>query len=143
MAELYDGLRSRLIEDAPTAAILATHAPATGPSTKAVFWGLRPQGSSVPAITLHLVSDPRPQHLKGLDGARGTRVQLDAWASTHSEASALAQAAIGALQPPADVAGKRFATSSIDGQRGATEATAAGLILHRQSVDLLVWHVGN
>ncbi|AMK19333.1 tail completion protein gp17 [Sphingobium sp. MI1205] len=131
--DFHAGLRARLLADSGVAAIVGTR----------VSWLERPQGAALPAITLQVISDPRPQHLKGLDGARGTRVQLDCWAASFAQALALARAAIATLQPPTTIEGKKFGNARIDGQRDLGETAAGGAFVHRQSVDLFIWHVGD
>lgn len=60
----------------------------TSAGTK-VYWGIVPQGAAPPYVRLQTISDPRPEHLTGYDGARQTRVQADAFASTYGEARAI------------------------------------------------------
>ena len=129
MPDFHAGVRSRLISAATAAG-------------SRVSWVDRPQLSALPAVTLTTVSDGRPQHLKGLDGARGTRVQIDCWAATYSVALTLARACIAALQPPATVSGKKFGQATIEGQRDLGE-DVTGTFVHRQTIDLTIWHVGD
>lgn len=129
MPDFQAGVRSRLIVAATAAG-------------SRIYWVERPQTSALSAVTLQIISDGRPQHLKGLDGARGTRVQVDCWASTYAAALALARACIAALQPPATVSGKRFGNAQVDGQRDLGE-DVNGTFVHRQSIDLIIWHVGD
>jgi len=129
MPDFQAGVRSRLIAAATSAG-------------SRIYWVERPQLSALPAVTLQTISDPRPQHLKGLDGARPTRVQVDCWAATYAVALALARACIGALQPPTILAGKKFGQATIEGQRDLGE-DQNGTLIHRQSVDLIIWHVGD
>ena len=130
--DLQSGLRARLLAAGPVAAAVGTR----------VSWVTRPQSTGVPAITLQTISDARPEHLKGLDSARETRVQLDCWAATYASALSLARACIAALSGPATISGKRFGNTRVDGQRDLGE-DVNGTFLHRQSVDLLIWHVGD
>lgn len=129
MPDMQAALRTRLV-NAGTAA-----------GTR-VYWVERPQSSVLPAITLQTIFDGRPQHLKGLEGARSTRVQVDCWATTYAAALAMARACIAALQPPATVSGKQFGNSQIDGQRDLGE-DVSGTFVHRQSIDFIVRHVGD
>lgn len=131
--DFQTGVRARLLADATVAAIIGAR----------VDWVERPQKSALPAISLQTISDPRPLHLKGMDGARSTRVQCDCWAATYAAALALARAVIAALSPPATISGKKFGHAQVDSQRDLGEALADGSFVHRQSVDFLVWHVGD
>jgi hypothetical protein len=125
-------MRTRLLEDATVAGFVGTK----------VTWVDRPQTTNLPAIVLQTISDPRPAHLKGFDGARMTRVQLDVFASKHLTGLQIAQAAIAALKDPADIDGKQFGPTLVDSQRDLSEEVS-GTLVHRQSVDLLVWHEGD
>lgn len=137
--QFHEGITFRLLNSASVTDIVG----------RRVNWGERPQGEPLPALTLQVVSDPRPSHLKGLDGARSTRVQADCWAETLLQALALARAVIATLQPPAAVDGKKFGNARVDGQRDLGETVgsgnaslSSGTYIHRQSVDLLIRHVG-
>lgn len=130
--DMHAGLMTRLLaNNAITAAVGAR-----------VNWVTRPQASALPAITLQTISDERPQHLKGSDGARDTRVQVDVWATKHSVALAIARSVIAALAAPAVVSGKRFGPARVEGQQDLGE-DVNGTFVHRQSVDLIIWHVGD
>lgn len=130
--DMQSGLRARLLADTTVAAATAGR----------VFWVQRPQATALPAITLQTISDPRPDHLQGFDAARATRVQLDCWASSFDAALTLARAAIATLAAPENISGKQFGPARVDGQRDLGE-DVNGTFVHRQSVDLLVWHVGD
>jgi hypothetical protein len=130
--DLQAGIRARLLADGGVSAAVGTR----------VYWVQRPQLSATPAIVLQVISDPRPDNLKGFDGAREARVQLDVWAATYAAALDIARDAVAALAEPATVSGKVFGATRVDGQRDLGE-DVNGTFVHRQSVDLLVWHVGD
>lgn len=130
--DFQSGVRARLLANSTVSGIVGSR----------VDWVTRPQKAALPAISLQTVSDPRPDHLKGVDGARATRVQCDCWAVTYASAMTLARAAIAALQPPATISGKKFGNARVDAQRDLGENIADGSFIHRQSVDLIIWHVG-
>lgn len=50
-----------------------------------IEWGRRID--AVSALTLQIVSDPRPQHMKGFHSVRSTDVQIDVWSATAGEAA--------------------------------------------------------
>lgn len=135
--DLQTGLRARLLADATVAANVGTR----------VYWVERPQGSAYPAIVLQVIDDGRPEHLTGRDAARPTAVRMDCRALTYAAALTLARAAIEAISDPAIISGKKFGHARIDIQRDLTETvtdgSVSGSIVHRQSVDLTVWHVGD
>jgi hypothetical protein len=136
----HEGVTRRLLDSAAVTDIVGQR----------LNWGTRVQGEPLPAITLQVVSDPRLSHLKGADGARTTRLQVDCWAKDMLVTLALASAVIATLQPPAIVSGKKFGGARVDGQRDLGEtvgsgnaAQSSGTYIHRQSVDLIIRHVGD
>ncbi|MGK2908746.1 MAG: DUF3168 domain-containing protein [Sphingobium sp.] len=131
--DFHSGLRARLRTDTTVAAIVGTR----------VDWMVRPEKDALPSVTLQTVSDPRPQHLKGMDGARPTRVQIDCWAATYVAALDLARAVIAVLSVPATISGKRFGNAQVEGQRDLGETVSDGSFIHRQSVDFVIWHIGD
>lgn len=128
--------------------IVATTAPYL--TERAVFFDYRPQGSPMPALVMNIVADPREQHLKGFDGLRQTRVQLDAYAATAPAAEALAEAAITALVPHGEFSGVRFgramvANGPINLSAGTQDGVAvqAGNPISRRMVELIISHKGD
>ena len=119
----------------------ALRARITGASTSAgtrVYWVDRPQASALPSVTLQIITDLRPQHLKGFDETRDTRVQIDCWAATYAAATALKEAVLAAVIPINTSNGIRFDRAIIDGERDLGERTETQFI-HRASVDLVIW----
>lgn len=131
--DFQSGVRARLLANNTVSGIVGAR----------VDWMTRPQKAALPAISLQTISDARPDHLKGFDGARETRVQCDCWAATYAAALALARAAIATLQPPKTISGKKFGNARVDAQRDLGENIADGSFIHRQSVDFIIWHVGD
>lgn len=112
-----------------------------GASTAAgtrVTWVDRPQAAELPAVTLQIVSDQRPQHLKGFDPLRGTIVQIDCWGETYAAVTALKEAVLAAVVPGAAANGIRFDRAIVDSERDLGERTETQFI-HRSSVDLVLW----
>lgn len=131
--DFQEGVRARLIANSAVKAIVAAR----------VSWMARAKGAPLPAITLQVISDPRPAHLKGLEGARSTRVRCDCWAESYGAALSLARAAIATLAPPAAVGGKRFGNAQVAGQQDLSEDLGNGSFIHRQAVDFIIRHVGD
>lgn len=104
-----------------------------------VYWTLVPQGTALPYIRMQTVSDPRPEHLQGYDGARQTRVQVDCFGATYAVTRALAEAVIAAVQTPTTTGGVKFGRVKAEGPRDLGEDTSNGFI-HRLSLDLLAEH---
>jgi hypothetical protein len=129
--DLQSGIRARLLADGTVAAAVAAR----------IDWGERKQGASMPAIVLQTISDPRPVHLKDYQETRSTLIQMDVYALTYAQALTIARAAIAVLKVPATLSGKIFGACFVDGQRDTVEPLGTTNV-HRQSVDLLVWHKG-
>jgi Protein of unknown function (DUF3168) len=132
MADFQTGVRARLLANGTVAGAVGAR----------IDWGHRPQGSAYPAIVLQTISDPRPAHLKDYEATRSTLVQLDVYATTYAAALSIAKAVIAALKVPATISGKVFGPAFVDGQRDTVE-TSGTTNIHRQSVDLNIWHVGD
>lgn len=103
-----------------------------------VYWVARPQAAALPAVTLQIISDLRPQHLKGFDGLRGTRVQFDCWGSSHVEVSDLKEAVLAAAVPEATANGIRFDRAIIEGEQDLGEQSQT-VFIFRASFDLIVF----
>ncbi len=126
MADMETALRARI----------------AGGTAARVAWGGQAQGAPLPYITMFTVSDPRPAHLKGYETARTTRVQVDCDAPHFQEALALARAVIASVATPGIYSGHRFGFVKAEGPRALNEEVN-GQMVHRQSVDLIIRHVGD
>ena len=120
-------MRMRLRTDSTVAAITAQ-----------VDWGVRPQGSALPAIVLTNIADQRDQHFLGNAAFRLTRVQVDCYAQTRAKAAALREAVIAALVPEATVGGVTFLRSFVNTVLDRGDQTETGFI-HREMIDLNIW----
>jgi hypothetical protein len=107
-----------------------------------VDWMKRPQGSALPAIVLQVVNDTRRFHLKDYMGLRSTQVQVDVYGLAYGPTLALSRLVIEALKAPAVISGKVFSPTFVDSQRETTEVIGTAEV-HRQSLDLNVWHKGD
>lgn len=121
-------LRARLLLDSAVGWIVGER----------VHWVLRPQGGPLPAIVLQTISDPRPQHLKGFQQLRETRVQVNCDATSHAATKQLAEVAICALVPEGEVFGVRFDRAFVEQFDDEAEETPTGFI-HRSRFDLRCW----
>jgi len=101
-----------------------------------VYWVDRPQTAALPAVTLQTVSDARPQHLKGFNELRPTRVQIDTWGDTYAAAKTLMEQVIAAAVPENTSNGIRFDRAIVDNVQDLGERVADKFI-HRQSADLI------
>ena len=105
-----------------------------------VYWGVAPQGKARPYVRMNTVSDPRPQHLSGYNGARQTRVQVDVFADTYAEARSISESIISAVAQPAAVNGVKFGRTTAEGPRDEGEDVDGIGYIHRLRTDLLAEH---
>lgn len=107
-----------------------------------VYWLFRPQGSTLPAVVMQLISEDRPQHLKGFEDMRTGRVQVSALSQDYGQAKQILEAAIAVLVPSASVTINTmtvdFWRSSLDGTRDTSEEVAGIGLVHRPLTDLFV-----
>lgn len=104
-----------------------------------VYWGIRPQGSPLPAIVLTTVADQRSQHMTDFDTYQAKRVQVDCYAATYAQATELREAVIAGIVPAATQGLTRFLRSFVNNTMSRGEDTTNGYV-HRQMIDLTVWH---
>lgn len=104
-----------------------------------IDFGKRPQEQALPAVTLQVTADPRPNHFGGRQGLRQTRLQVDCWGETADAAVSAAERIIEIIGDPAVVDGVRFEKPLIEGPEdsGNQEDT---LYVHRARLSVLVWH---
>lgn len=109
-------------------------------SPQTVAWGVRPQGTALPGISLQVISDGLNRTYRGHDGSWVSRVQLDVWSKTLLEARRAAKRIAKALDSFKGRAGDTRFTGIyvVDGDTGFEE-TEAGVI-HRARLDLMVHH---
>lgn len=131
------------LEDAIEARLLASD-DLTARIADRVGWTRRLTG--IPAITLQVISDLRPQHFKGFQPTRSTLVQLDVWSADPREAAAIRDACITVLTPAQAVEDVQFQRAMItsvrsgaEPDRGGDRQTYAGE-LHRESIDFSFLH---
>lgn len=129
MADFAAALRTRMLAD-----------PAVSAVTTKIHWGVVPQDTPRPYVRLQTISDPRPEHLKGYDLARVTRVQCDCFAATYGAARDLAEKVIEALAAPGVTGGIRFGRIKAAGPIDLGEDVEGVGYVHRASVDLLAEH---
>ena len=103
--DMEGALRARLLAAAPVTALVG----------QKIYWEERPQAAALPAITLNLVVDRRPQHMGGFQSVRDGDLQVDVWATKFSDKKAIKEAVIAALAPAYPGNGIRFqAATSVD-----------------------------
>lgn len=106
------------------------------------------QLQAVPAITLQIIADPRPQHFKGFQRVRPTSVQIDVWAADEATAEVLREHVIAVLVPADASTDVRFQRAMITNIRSGAESQQAApgqrirAELHRESIDFIFTHNG-
>lgn len=117
----------------------ALRARGTGLASGRVYWGERPQTTTMPAVVLLAVSDDRPQHLSGFD-LSPSRVQIDTYGATAKDAWDLAESALSAFVPGGTFNGHRFSRADVAlGPRDLVERVADKTVF-RVSMDLIFHH---
>jgi hypothetical protein len=126
---MEEALVALLLADAGVAALVGT----------SVFWGVRPQGTTLPAITLTRISGQRDYTNEGASGLVSSRVQIDCEAETYLSSKTVARAVIAAL---AAVPTSTLQGAFVEGERDLYEfdaktdsavhpfATSLDVILH-------------
>lgn len=109
-----------------------------------IHWGVRPQGSPLPALVLVQVSSVPEETLEGEEpDLWTTRVQVEGMARTHADAWALSKAASAALLPGATVGTDpdtiEFELGERTGPRDLGEPDEKGFV-HRAVCDVILRH---
>lgn len=110
------------MEGALRARLLAVGAVAAAVGTR-IYWEDRPQNGTLPAITLHLITDERDQHMGGFQGVRDALLQVDVWATSFASKKAIKEAVIASLAPAQTGNGIRFQAATQISARPQNERT--------------------
>jgi hypothetical protein len=106
-------IATRLAADAAVAALVAAR----------IYQLKLPQNPTLPAIRVQLISDALSYHLRGEEGIRRSRVQVDVYVADAGDAYAAAEQLAEAVH--AALSGARFTLS--DGGSPASTATVTGV----------------
>jgi hypothetical protein len=99
-----------------------------------------PEGTGLPYIRYQVISDPRPEHLKGYQTARQSRVQVDCFAATYGAARQLAENVIAAVDTPGVYGTTRFGRVKAEGPMDRGEDIDGLGYVHRLHLDLIIEH---
>jgi len=129
------------MEEAITAALLADPGLAALAADR-VTWGLRQQGSALPAVVLMRVDGAPVYCDDGETGLFSGRLQVDCWGATYASAKTLARAVKALLS------GARFTQGGVEFQAVWIEleqdlyeqGTGSEPDLYRTSIDFGIWH---
>src|SRR3546814_8581819 len=87
---LFRSFRDRLGANGAVNAVVSTR----------IYWGVVPQGAALPYVRLHIISDPRPEHLKGYQGSRRTRIQVSIFAKSFKDAKRIGSNIVKSVNAP-------------------------------------------
>lgn len=129
---MKQALRAHLLAD-PTIAALVD---------RRIAWAVRPRQDQLPSIALHRIDGLRDYTMAAPSGLVTARVQVDCWATTNKEATAMSDAVRGALS------GMRATVGDVEFQGVfleleidySEEGSAPDELLHRVSTDYRIWH---
>lgn len=130
MADFATALRARLVADTAVSAIVSTR----------IYWGVVPQGAALPYVRMHVISDPRPEHLKGYESARRTRVRASCFAASFGTAKQLGSKIKDAVNAPWSTADGKVGRVKAEGPREGQGADTPAGFTHHQIVELSVSH---
>jgi hypothetical protein len=116
---------------------------ATGLAGGRVYWDERPQTSALPGLVMTVVSDGRPQHLKGFEDLMPGRVQFDSYGKTPAEAWALMDAVIALLVPGGTANGHTFQRADVEIPPRSLTERVGSITVFRVSMDLTFHHALN
>jgi hypothetical protein len=123
--------------------LLLQHAPIGVTVDRRVDWGVRPQGTALPAIVLSRISGLPQMTFAGPDGWNRDRIQIECWARTYKAAKDLALLIAGdgglLVGYRGDHQGVRMRTFVL-GRRSDNDADDQGVV-HRTLVDVGVWYL--
>lgn len=123
-------LRARLLGNTALAALVATR----------IVWLQRPQGASLPGITLQVVSAPRTYTMAGPVGFLGYLVQVDVWGNSYASMKAVARAAVAALHTMKAAPLQAFIENEDETFESQDGPDAAGSTsFYRTRLDVRVW----
>lgn len=132
------------MEEALRGLLLGTAALSDRVGTR-IDWGVRSQGSKLPAITLHSIGGGIRMNLGGSSGWSRDRIQIDCWGRTFIAARDLADILVprgrsGGLLVGfrGDLPGVRLRTLPLD--RSSDDDEDSEGPVHRTSLDISVWH---
>lgn len=122
--------------------LILTYTPVASVVERRVDWGVRPQGDHLPAITLWRISSIRQMNLAGASRWTRDRIQIDCWGRTYKAAKDLAMSLAGEDGLLVGYRGEHLETRMrifAVGMRSDHDEDTVGII-HRTSIDVMVWH---
>lgn len=129
---MEEAIRKLLLDTAAVTALVG----------KRVDWGVRSQGATLPAVTIHLITGSPQMHYSGPSGWSRDRLQFDCWGRTYKAARDVADTLADRggllLRFRGDLPGLRLRTFVL-ARRSDDDSDEVGPV-HRAMVDVLAWH---
>lgn len=130
MADLATAFRARLVADTAVAAAVSTR----------IYWGVVPQNATLPYVRLHIISDPRPEHLKGYQGSRRTRIQVSIFAKSFKDAKRIGSNIVKAVSAPWSTPDGKVGRVKCEGPREGQGSDTPNGFIHHQIVEAMMEH---
>ena len=130
MADLATAFRARLVADTAVAAAVSTR----------IYWGVVPQNATLPYVRLHIISDPRPEHLKGYQGSRRTRIQVSIFAKSFKDAKRIGSNIVKAVSGPWSTPDGKVGRVKCEGPREGQGSDTPNGFIHHQIVEAMMEH---
>lgn len=130
-----------MVEERIIAKLLAASGVTALVSTR-VYPVARPQGSTLPAVTLQRIDGAPLLTDEGDSGLENPRIQLDCWGTTYASAKAVARAVIAALNAfDGTLTGVNIPLIELEAERDMPRESGTNVneYLFRTSLDFLVW----
>lgn len=107
-----------------------------------IDWQKRPQGDTLPSISMQRVSGVRDYAMQGATGLVQSRVQIDCWGETYASTLAVARAVRDLLSGiRRNLGSTELQGAFIDSERHGYEKDGnAAEAFHRISMDFQIWH---
>jgi len=121
-----------LLADSATSALVSNR----------INWGVRPQGSSLPAVVLQRISGNFNYETNGPSGLVESRLQIETYAATYASAQAAMRAIVSAVSGLRTTQDNiKFNGCFVNSQSDAFERSNDGASkYHRVILDLTIWH---
>lgn len=133
--ELYEAVRTRLIEASAVTALVGSGADAR------IYWNRRDQGSALPALVLTAAGgEPDDLDLDGSADYQESRIQGSCLANSYIQARELAKAFSDALMPSASVSGFLFWDGDRERPIDLGSDTIGNAFVHEVAQDVILKH---
>jgi hypothetical protein len=130
MADLATAFHDRVLADGAVSADLGTQ----------LYGGVVGQKAVLPYARYHIISDPRPEHLKGYQGSRRTRIQVSIFAESFNDAKRIGSNIVKALDAPWSTSAGKVGRVKCEGPREGQGTDTPNGFIHHQIVEAMMEH---